>query len=147
MFARGWECCGRMTWLDCCPAALHLSKIAEWTGPPAQAYTQIWKPYENNMTRNITKIWLLWSESGSRAQTCNKNMILRWKRCETNVKFANHIMFAFFSYYFISFSILEPGTRAQARKRLQGARLEPGPPPLWSPGPGPGSQNVKIIWK
>ena len=52
------------------------------------------------MTRNMTKIWLLGSGSGSRGQKCDKNMKIIWIKCENNVNLANHIIFIFFSYYF-----------------------------------------------
>ena len=69
------------------------------------------------MTRNITKIWLLGSGSGPRAQKCDKHMKIKWIKCGNDVNLANHIIFTFFSYYFhIFITCLGSGPRSGPQK-------------------------------
>ena len=78
----------------------------------------------------MTKIWLLGSGSGSRAQKCDKNMKIIWIKCENNVKLWNHIIFTSFSYYFqIIFTFLGPGSAPQNVKII--CKIIPFPKFTW----------------
>jgi hypothetical protein len=119
----------------------------EEEGPKSQSQTRPqpgrgWASYEKHMTRNITQIWFWGHKSGSRGQTCNKNMKIIRITCANHVNLANHIIFTFFilfSYYFSDFGARNPGPGPTA---VAGPATS-----LWGPGPSPGTQNVKMTRK
>ena len=82
---------------------------------PQPRHTKIWKEDENNMTRNMTKIWLLGPGSGSRAQKCDKNMKIIWKNVKliatwqiTLFSHFVHIIFIFLSHFWARDPDMDP---------------------------------------